>query len=369
MKKLKIIFVDFDDIKNPLLGAGQAKATLEVGSRLAQHGHEVIVYCSKYPGYKNRKENGIKYHHIGIATPNIKLNNLIFIFSLPFVVPRLKGDILIESFAAPISTLFCPLYTRIPVVGLPSMFNAKEFSKKYHLPFYLVEKIGIKFYKYIMPYSDIDSSKAKLMNPKIDYRIIPQGVGKEFFDIKHKNPEHILFLSRLDIGQKGVDLLLKTYKKIENKIQYPLIIAGNGPDEKKIAHLIDELGLKSKVTMVGSAYGEKKFDLISRAIFVAFPSRHDELSLWSLEALASGMPLVMFDLPEARWVEKNASLKAKPFNLNEYGNLMIEATDKNKNLKMRKSARMMAKKYDWESVACQFEDYFYEIINKTNKKI
>lgn len=116
MKKLKIIFIDFDDIKNPLLGAGQAKATLEVGSRLVNHGHTVTVYCSKYPGYKNRIENGIRYHHIGISTPNIKLNNLIFIFSLPFVVPRLKGDILVESFAAPISTLFSPIYTRIPVV-------------------------------------------------------------------------------------------------------------------------------------------------------------------------------------------------------------------------------------------------------------
>lgn len=363
MKKLKIIFIDFDDIKNPLLGAGQAKATLEVGSRLVNHGHTVTVYCSKYPGYKNRIENGIRYHHIGISTPNIKLNNLIFIFSLPFVVPRLKGDILVESFAAPISTLFSPIYTRIPVVGLPSMFNAKEFSRKYHLPFHLIEKIGIKFYKYIMPYSDIDSAKAKSLNPSIDYRIIPQGVGKEFFDIKHKNPEHILFLSRLDIGQKGVDLLLKTYKKIEHKISYPLVIAGNGPDEKKIAGLIDKLGLNSKVKMVGPAYGEKKFDLISRAIYVAFPSRHDELSLWSLEALASGMPLIMFDLPEARWVDSGASLKATPFNLNEYGKLMIEATNKQRNNLMRKAARSMAKKYDWESVANQFEDYFYEIIN------
>lgn len=367
MKKLKIIFIDFDDIKNPLLGAGQAKATLEVGSRLSRHGHKVTVYCSKYPGYIDRTQNGIRYHHIGLSTNNIKLNNLIFIFSLPFVVSRLKGDILIESFAAPISTLFCPIYTKIPVVALPSMFNAKEFSHKYHLPFYLVERFGLRFYKYIMPYSDIDSSKAVSLNSKINFRIIPQGVGQEFFEIKHKKPEHILFLSRLDIGQKGVDLLLRAYAKVSDKIQYPLVIAGNGPDEKKIAQLIEKLKLQSRVSMVGPAYGQKKSDLISKAIFVAFPSRHDELSLWSLEALASGMPLVMFDLPEARWVENSASLKCKPFNLDAYGKLLIAATDKSLNSKMRKAARKMAKKYDWEEVACAFENYFYEILS-INKK-
>ncbi len=362
MKQLNIIFIDFDDIKNPLLGAGQAKATVEVGSRLVKHGHKVTVYCSKYPGYKDRIENGMKYHHIGFTTKNIKVNNLIFILSLPFVVPKLKGDILIESFAAPISTLFSPLYTKIPVVALPSMFNAKEFSQKYHLPFYLVERFGIKFYKYIMPYSDVDSAKAVSLNPKINFKIIPQGVGKEFFEIRHKKPKHILFLSRLDIGQKGVDLLLKAYAKVSDKIGYPLVIAGNGPDEKKISSLINDLGLNSKVSMVGPAYGEKKFNLISESIFVAFPSRHDELSLWSLEALASGMPMIMFDLPEASWVSESASLKAQPFNLNEYSELLVMATEKKLNLKMRRAARDLASKYDWESVAKDFENYFYEII-------
>ena len=114
--------------------------------------------------------------------------------------------------------------------------------------------------------------------------------------------------------------------------------------------------------VVGPAYGEKKFNLISESICVAFPSRHDELSLWSLEALASGMPMIMFDLPEARWVSESASLKAKPFNLNEYSELLVMATEKKLNLKMRRAARDLASKYDWESVAKDFENYFYEII-------
>src|SRR3989344_9043319 len=150
-QRLTITFLDFDDIRNPILGGGQAIATKEVGSRLARMGHQVVSLCSRYPGYKNREENGIFYKHIGLGTKWVKLNNLFYILLLPFAVRNLKSDIIIECFTAPISTLFSPLFTKIPVVALPSMFNAQEFSNKYHLPFYLIERLGCRFYKYFLP--------------------------------------------------------------------------------------------------------------------------------------------------------------------------------------------------------------------------
>lgn len=49
--KTKIVYLDFDDTKNPLLGGGQATATREVGERLAQMGMVFINLLSKpfYP--------------------------------------------------------------------------------------------------------------------------------------------------------------------------------------------------------------------------------------------------------------------------------------------------------------------------------
>src|SRR5260221_9438889 len=104
-RSMNIIFLDFDDIKNPLLGAGQAKATREVGIELIKMGHQITVISSKYPGYKDRKEDGITYRHIGLLSNRIRLNNIFYILSLPFAVRKLKGDIIVECFTAPISTL------------------------------------------------------------------------------------------------------------------------------------------------------------------------------------------------------------------------------------------------------------------------
>ena len=136
-----------DDLKNPFWAAGQARATREVGKILAKR-HQVTVYSSKYPGYKDYQEDGITYKHIGVVSKSPKLTNLFYILSVPFTVSKVDSDIIVENFNAPISTSFAPLFTKIPVMGLPTMFAAEEFAKKYHLPFDWIEKFGCRFYKY-----------------------------------------------------------------------------------------------------------------------------------------------------------------------------------------------------------------------------
>jgi len=361
---MKITFLDFDDIKNPLLGAGQAKATFEVGRRLVKKGHRVEVLCYSYPGSKNRMEEGISYNHIGIPTKNIRLNNALYILLLPFFVARLKSDVIVECFTAPVSTLLSPLWTKIPVIGLPTSYEAERFTSLYKLPFNLIERFGSKCYKYFMPYTLFFQEKMKKANPKIISRVIPEGVGDEFFQIKKKSDEFILFIGRFDIGQKGIDLLLHAYAKASKKIKYPLVIAGLGPDEAKIRALIMQLGLEKKVTFMGAAYGDLKSDLLARAVLVAMPSRHEGFSLFSLEALASGNGIAAFDIPGFSWASENVVMKAKPYGVNEYAKLLEETSKASKMKKMHSEARKFAKNYSWENVADQFESFFKYVLKQ-----
>ena len=360
MKKLSIVFLDFDDIKNPLLGAGQAKATLEVGKRLVKKGHKVLVICSKYPGYKDRTENGIGYKHIGIGTRNIKFNNLVYIFVLPFTVKKLSGDIIIECFTAPISTLLSPLCTKIPVIALPTSFEAERFSKLYHLPFWIIEKYGSKLYKYFIALTPYLAEKMKKNNPNIITRLIPQGVSKEYFNIKNKKSEYILFMGRLDINQKGLDLLLESYSKIRKKISYPLVIAGDGPDREKIINLIEKLNLSDYVHLVGFVDGKKKYNLLSKAAFIAFPSRSEGFPLVSLEALASGNRLVAFDIPSLYWTDTSIARKTK-LNVKDYSQALLAEVKFSKNKFTEKTCRNFAKQYSWDKVTVKYENFLTEI--------
>lgn len=361
--KQTIAIFDMDNLKNPFWGAGQARATREVWKRLSGK-YDVTVYCSKYPGYKDYREDGIQYVHIGINSSNSQLVNMAFICAIPIKAAQLQVDCIIENFNAPTSVSFLPLFTKIPVIAIPTMFNAIEFTKKYHIPFHLIEAWGLKYYRYMTPYSEVDSAKIAKLNPTITYKIIPQGVGEEFFAIPHEKPKHILFLGRFDIWQKGIDFLLEAYAKVADRIGYPLILAGHGPDEEKIKKMIKDLNIADKVTIVGSAYGQKKIDLISESLFVAFPSRHDELSLWALEALGSGMPIAAFDLPEAKWMPNTVSLKAKPFDTEEYGECLVRLTEEEKNSSMRQAAREFARGFSWDTVAREFDTFIQDVINK-----
>lgn len=362
---MKIIFLDFDDIKNPLLGAGQAKASYEVGSLLSKRGHVVEVICSKYPKYEDRIDNGISYKHIGLGSKNIRLNNAAYILSIPLYVSFLKADIIIECFTAPISTLCSQLFTKIPVVGLPTSFEAERFSKLYKFPFDRIQNWGLKTYKYFLPYTKYFDQKMRAVNPKIISKIVPEGVGDEFFTYPRKTPKYILFIGRYDMGQKGIDLLIKAYAKIANKVSYPLVLAGHGPDEMRIRSLIGRLKLRDKITVHGSAFGSVKKKLLSEALFVAFPSRHEGFSLFSLEALASGLALVGFDIPGLFWTNKNVALKAKPYDIDEYAQLLHSMTNSQTAEKMGKASREFARNYTWENVANQFELFFTKIL-KTN---
>ncbi len=361
-KKLHIVYLDFDDIKNPLLGAGQARATVEVGSRLAKKGHTITVISSRYPDYKDRKENGITYKHIGLGSGNIRLNNAAYILSLPFAVMQLKADIIIECFTAPISTLFSPIFTKIPVVALPTSFEAERFSKIYRLPFNLIEKFGFKFYKYALPFTNDMEKKMKSINPKIISKTIPNGVNKKYFAIKRKKSKHILYLGRFDIHQKGIDLLLKSFSRVISEIKYPLLLAGYGPDEEKIKSKIKNLNLSKYVKVFGRVKGNAKQKILAEAAFVAFPSRSEGFSLVSLEAIASGLPLVSFNIPSLSWANKNVALKANAFDTEGYSKLLLKASEKDINLKMSKNAKKFACKYSWDFVANCYESFFCSVV-------
>lgn len=364
-KKLHIVFIDFDDIKNPLLSGGQARATFEVSSRLVKMGNKVTVICSKYPDYKDRKQSGIFYKHIGLGSSNIRLNNAVFFFALPISLVSLRADTIIECFMAPISTCFSPIFTKIPVIGMPTMFEAAEFSKKYHIPFDWVETFGAKFYKYFLAYSPINKKKMQRLNPKIFSRLIPNGIDEEAFSKRVVDGKYILYIGRIDIAQKGLDLLLEAFLKASKKINAILIIAGNGPksEEKKLQDLIENKNLSDKVKFIGRVDGKKKETILANSMFGVYPSRFEDFPLVPLEYTSFAKPVVCFDVPGMKWLSSDVSLKAKPFRINELSGSLIKMSNNSAlRLKLSKNARPFAKQYGWNSIASQYEKFCHEVV-------
>lgn len=364
MRKAQILFLDFDDTKNPLLAGGQAYATYEIAKRLAKKGYGVKVISSKFPGFKDRVESGIHYEHVGLVTKNIKLNNIIYILSLPMIIKKQSADIIFECFTAPISTLFSPLWTKIPVIGISTSFEAERFSTLYHLPFHVVEKFGSRFYRYFIAFSEGLSDKMNKYNKNVVVKMIPHGVSDEYLENETKLPQHILFLGRLDLHQKGIDLLLQAYKQQEEKIKYPLLLAGSGPDKNAILKLINNLDLNKRVQLVGVVTGKKKLDLISKAKCVVVPSRQESFCLVALEALASGIPVLSFNIPGLSWAKTPVIVKTKFGKVNLFGKKLVEICNEKRSKNMENARKKFADNFSWDSVANAYELFAKEVVSK-----
>ena len=358
----KLVFLDFDDRKNHLLGAGQAKATYEVGRRLAAKGYDITVVSSRFPGSYDRREAGINYRHIGLGTRYIRLNNAAYILCVPFVISRLRADLVIECFTAPISTLFTPLWTGTPVVAVPSSFEARRFSRLYHLPFFLIERLGMPLYRYFLPYTPYQDQKMRQVNPQVTSSIVGQGVNPGDFRVTSRTPRHLLFLGRLDLDQKGLDLLLTAFARVASRLKLPLVIAGHGPDRDRVLALIAKLRLGKSVRLTGPAYGLQKKRLLSRSLLAVIPSRHEGFCIFALEALAAGVPVGGFDIPGLSWLSPEVSFKSPAYDVELFADQLINAAKKAANPRLKTRCRKLARNFSWDEVANKYHSFFQTVL-------
>ncbi len=104
----------------------------------------------------------------------------------------------------------------------------------------------------------------------------------------------LVYIGRL-VDEKGIKesiealSLLKQqgYKNVTFKI------AGTGPYEQSLKHLVDELNVNDNVEFMGPIFGEQKIQFWHDATILVFPTYFDEgLPYTLLEALASGTPSI-----------------------------------------------------------------------------
>lgn len=354
--KRTIIISSYDNIKNPYYAGGGADAVHKLGKHLTKK-YEVKVLTGKYPRYKDKKIDGVVYKHVGASFGGPKVGQLSFFASLPFSVLNEKFDLWIESFTPPFSTAVLPLFTKKPVIGLVHMLTGADMERKYKLPFSKVEGIGLRVYKYFIVTTKETKEKILSQNKNCNITIIPNGIDIPT-SYKKKKPKHILFIGRIEINQKGLDLLVKAYKKVENNISYPLIIAGSG--EKKqvtdLSHMIRKLDLSEKVKLVGYVKNEKKKNLLEEAAFVVIPSRFETFCMVVLDAFLYGLPVLSYNIDGLTWVPKNYSMKVKPFSITALSTglkkLSYDTVSRDKKMK---GVTEYIKQYRWDSVLRDYE--------------
>lgn len=361
---MNIAVLDMDNLRNPFWSGGQARATKEICRRLARR-NRVTVYCSKYPGYEDYDEDGIKFVHIGLGTKSAKFNNAAYLLFLPLTVWRIKADIMLENFTAPIATSFAPLFTKIPVVALPSFFAPEAMAQKYKINFAAATRRGLKFYKYAISLTAEQDRKLKSINPLLISAIIPNGVDSNYFNYPVSEKNYILFMGRIDINHKGLGLLLDAFSIAAPQIEDELVIMGSGSEEQGLRNIVAARGMSGRVKLLGRLDGEEKMERLSGCKFVVCPSRFETQNISSLESMAMGKPVVCFKIPGLEWIPDDLCLKVRPFSAEDYAACIVRmAHDGALRKTLAEKSKKFASGYDWEKSAQKYEEFFEKVLEK-----
>lgn len=201
--------------------------------RLSEDFRVTVVTAGRSGGSEER--NGIRYVRLPVCRAGPRAGQLLFLTLLPFVARRIRHDLWLESFTPPFSTSFLPLTTGAPVVGIDQGRSAEALWRRYHIPFFLVERLGLRCYRHIVVMNAADGSVVRRLSPRADVQVIANGVEQRLLDENRLGSgQFILFLGRIDTWVKGLDLLLDAYGRAAPPME--LLLAGSGtPAEEQPA--------------------------------------------------------------------------------------------------------------------------------------
>lgn len=358
----KIIFSGYDSLGNIFYNGGGARAIHEVAKRLSKF-FSVSIISGKYPGSKDEVIEGVRYTRVGSHVNNGKFSQMAYSLSLPLIARNLEFDLWFESFTPPFSTSFLPLVTSKPVVGLAHSLPGTELSRRYGQLPRLIERYALRLYKRVIAVSDFIKDEILSANQIAEVSVIPNGVVSPTAQKSFAKGDYFLFLGRIDIDQKGLDLLLRSFKRSGAGVT--LVIAGNGQaeSEARLRLMLQKLNLLEKTELLGRVEGKLKDELIENALAVAVPSRFEAFSLTALEAMSHGKPVVCFDIRGLAWIPDSASIKVKPFDEKAFSDaLKLLATDYSLRCSLGDEGRKIAATYSWDRVAESYITYVYSLL-------
>jgi glycosyltransferase involved in cell wall biosynthesis len=367
-KKMKILHLLYESKGDPFGIGGVGIRAYEIYRRI-QERHEVTLLCKKYPGARDGKVDGLRHIFVGTESRSLTKTLLSYAYRASQFV-KIHGadyDIIVEEFSPGVPT-FYKLFIRKPVVLQVQEYTGKLYFRKYNpfyaLTLYLMELLRPKFYDTFIFVSPETINKFSLT--KVKHIItISNGIAPELLGISPDENDYILYLGRIDIYKKGIDSLLAAYREFFKSFpQVRLVIAGDGRDKGKLESILAKLpeDMRKNIEMPGWVSGDRKRDVIGKALFVVLPSRHESQPIAALEAMGSGKPVVVSDIPEFRFVKDlGAGTEFKTGDARSLGRAMKDLLTDGERKEMGQRGREWVKHYTWDNIALKYEEFLYKI--------
>ncbi len=337
----------------PRVGGAEV-AIKEITDRVSDIEFHMITLRFDSGQAKEEKVGNVLVHRVGGGSSYF--SKILFIPRAVLAAQRLNRAEKFDAAWAMMSYMAVPLV----FLRLPYVLTLQEgdtyghmFARLRILPFLPIINRGFRNAQVVQAISTYLGGWARKRGFTGPIEIIPNGVDVKKFSGQHiPHDGTVLITSSRLVHKNAVDDIIRALVDLPPYVR--LVVAGNGPDERKLKKLAKELKIESRVKFLEYvSHDELPSHLHASDIFVR-PSRSEGLGNSFIEAMAAGLPVVAtqegglkdFISSDTAWVvsKNNPSQIA----------LQIKAILGNPEHVKRvtdNAHRLVAEKYDWSLIA------------------
>lgn len=212
-----------------------------------------------------------------------------------------------------------------------------------------------------------ENTHMRLQTPLDRISVIPNGIVPENFypTIKSvRKRTRIIFMSRF-VFRKGIDLLIEAIPLICKNKNFEIFIVGEGPKKSEILQKIDENDLHDQVKILGEVSHDQVPEFLRDADIFLNTSLTETFCLAIVEAAACGLIVVTTNVGGIHEVlEDKSILYCEPTgkDISDQINNALNMLDQHDRFKLHK---YISVKYNWNTIAKQIEQVYYNIPKKT----
>lgn len=381
------------DLHYPTIN-GVATFSRNLARGLAARGHEVLVIAPSQTGKKSKEVDG---NHVIVRTVSVP-----FPFYQNFRIslnPLKEVKQIIDEFDPDVIHIQMLMWIGqaamkygnkmgIPIVttnhAMPEnlMDNMRMLAPVSRPINYILKAYGARFHSKADFVTMPTQSAIEMFNAgdKID---IPMEAVSNGIDLSHftpgkisdelykkfnlpKNTPIVSYIGRLD-AEKHLPVLLRAFVRVHTALpEAHLLIVGDGTERPGLLHLAKELGLGDKVTFTGRVSDEELVELHRIGTVFCMPSPAELQSIATLEAMASGQPVVAVDagaLKELCQDQRNGYLCEQDDDAMIADGIITILSDKKLHDKMSKESLAIAGTHDLDTTLARFEEIYRGLVN------
>lgn len=373
---------------------GVATFARNLASGLAAHGHEVLVIAPSQNGKKSKEIDGnyVIVRTLSVPFPfyqNYKIS-LNPIREVKKIITDFDPDVIHIQMLMGIGQAAMKVGNKmgIPIVStnhaIPEnlMDNLKILAPVSRPINYTIKAYGARFHSKA-DYVTLPTQSAIDMLNAGDKIVVPMEAVSNGIDLARFTPTKasdetykkfglpkdapiVSYIGRLDT-EKHMPVLLKAFARVKEVTPNAhLLIVGDGNDRSALEDLSVELGFSKDATFTGRVSDEDLVELHKVGTVYCMPSPAELQSIATLEAMASGQPVVAVDagaLKELCQNERNGFLCEKDDVAIFAESITTIITNAKLREKMGKESLAIAQTHDLQTTLKRFEEIYTDLIN------